>query len=214
MINLLVGPDKTEFQAHEAVLRRSPFFSSAFDSSFNGPSSPHSPRIVELPEEDPDIFAAVLQFLYQDDFFPRLLRHPASQKPELEYRDPDAANRVGPMMKLARIYFAADRIGLQGLMRLAARKVRKLMPVSAKSYLMFARFVYENTSDTDDILRPYAISYVNEYLLYFVEDEEDVLKEAVLEGGAFAWDLMQELIKHRKKTENPENGENGEKPEK
>ncbi|KAJ5807758.1 hypothetical protein N7474_009027 [Penicillium riverlandense] len=74
---LRVGPSKRLFAAHESILSSSPFFASrcrSFSSRTRAP--PHHPpaRRIDLPDEQPEVFACVLEYLYKGDYSPRLRR--------------------------------------------------------------------------------------------------------------------------------------------
>lgn len=87
IVTLTVGPDGRLFAAHEDVLCQAPFFEvacrgSAFPKS-PGLSKPQSKRI-SLPDEEPEVFSAVLEYLYKGDYYPRLLQDRHRDTWELE----------------------------------------------------------------------------------------------------------------------------------
>lgn len=65
----------------------SPFFTAALRGQF---LESHSKRI-NLPEEIPEIFSSVLEYLYKGDYYPRLLHNKRRSTWELE----DAADNTG-----------------------------------------------------------------------------------------------------------------------
>jgi len=87
IITLCVGPEQRLFAAHEDVLSLSPFFSAALRGQF---LESHAKRI-NLPEEIPEIFSSVLEYLYKGDYYPRLLHNKRRNTWELE----DAADNNG-----------------------------------------------------------------------------------------------------------------------
>lgn len=60
IIILRVGPDKTEFRAYEEILCRLPFFRAALQGSFKEASE----KAITMPEDEPEIIAALIEFLY------------------------------------------------------------------------------------------------------------------------------------------------------
>ncbi|GME23518.1 putative btb poz-like protein [Neofusicoccum parvum] len=70
IITMVIGRDQRLFAAHEDVLCHSPFFQAALRGQFFD-ESPNK-RIV-LPDEEPEIFSCVLEYLYKGDYTPRLL---------------------------------------------------------------------------------------------------------------------------------------------
>lgn len=67
---MVIGRDQRLFAAHEDVLCHAPFFQAALRGQFFD-ESPNK-RIV-LPDEEPEIFSCVLEYLYKGDYSPRLL---------------------------------------------------------------------------------------------------------------------------------------------
>jgi hypothetical protein len=72
IVSIACGRDRRLFAAHESVLRQSPFLGAACGS----PSEEVLTRHIDLPDEEPEIFACVLEFLYKDDYEPRLTFNP------------------------------------------------------------------------------------------------------------------------------------------
>jgi len=71
IVTITVGPERRLFAAHEEVLARSPVLADACRAQFFEPSGE---RRIELPDEEPVVFAAVLEFLYKREYAPRLLK--------------------------------------------------------------------------------------------------------------------------------------------
>ena len=68
IITISVGPSQRLFAAHEDVLCKSTHFAQFCRSQFfetNG-------KRIELPNEEPEIFSAVLEYLYKGDYTPKL----------------------------------------------------------------------------------------------------------------------------------------------
>ncbi|KAJ9130526.1 Btb poz-like protein [Pleurostoma richardsiae] len=83
IVTLTVGSEGRLFAAHEDVLRQSPFFERALRGSYLEQSYAQSRRIA-LPDEEPEIFSAVLEYLYKGDYYPRLLHNKHRNSWELE----------------------------------------------------------------------------------------------------------------------------------
>jgi len=70
IVTFTVGKEGRLFAAHEDVLSASPFFAAACRNQFR--SEAQSKRIA-LPDEEPEIFSCVLEYLYvSHTFYPRL----------------------------------------------------------------------------------------------------------------------------------------------
>jgi hypothetical protein len=63
-----VGPAQRLFAAHEDVLCKSPYFAQACRAQFFEPAN----KRIELPNEEPEVFSAVLEYLYKGDYTPQL----------------------------------------------------------------------------------------------------------------------------------------------
>jgi len=70
IVTLTVGREGRLFAAHEDVLCKSPYFEAACRAQYL--DAQHSKRI-SLPDEEPEIFSAILEYLYKGDYYPRLL---------------------------------------------------------------------------------------------------------------------------------------------
>jgi hypothetical protein len=83
IVTLVVGRDGRLFAAHEDVLCQSPFFGAAVRNRlYNG--QPQTSKRISLPDEEPEVFSAVLEYLYKGDYFPRLIHNKHRNSWELE----------------------------------------------------------------------------------------------------------------------------------
>lgn len=60
VITLIVGETGTEFYAHEDILCRLPFFRAALNSGFKESAD----KKITMPEDEPEIIAALVEFLF------------------------------------------------------------------------------------------------------------------------------------------------------
>lgn len=67
IVTLTVGPTQRLFAAHQETLGKSGYFASLCKSQFFETS-----RRIALPDEEPEVFSAVLEYLYKGDYYPRL----------------------------------------------------------------------------------------------------------------------------------------------
>jgi hypothetical protein len=68
IITLCIGREQRLFAAHEDVLAHSPYFAAVCRGQFFESSN----RRIDLPEEEPEIFSSILEYLYKGDYYPRL----------------------------------------------------------------------------------------------------------------------------------------------
>ncbi|KAL2022836.1 hypothetical protein VTK56DRAFT_4367 [Thermocarpiscus australiensis] len=80
IITLVVGPDARLFAAHENVLCQSPFFGKVLRGNLVDAQN----RKISLPDEAPEVFSAILEYLYKGDYYPRLLHNKQRNSWELE----------------------------------------------------------------------------------------------------------------------------------
>lgn len=181
IVTLTVGREGRLFAAHEDVLRQSPFFDAACRGNFPDAQS----RRISLPDEEPEVFSAVLEYLYKGDYYPRLLHNRHRNSWELEDRarmphtspNPETGGgRAGvpsssePTVYLYRvgaqvlrdtvIYCAADRYGLEELKRLALRKQGLQAGIDVGTILRSAQYAYAHTPDSDSRLRAHYLALI------------------------------------------------------
>ncbi|MCJ1485609.1 hypothetical protein MMC06_005784 [Schaereria dolodes] len=170
IVTLCVGPEQRLFAAHEDVLSTSPFFAAICRGQFLESSS----KRVNLPEELPEIFSSVLEYLYKGDYYPRLLHNKRRNAWELE--DITGNNNDGgrgavestvyhsatdqTLLKDTVIYCTAERYGLDELKRLALRKQGLQSGIQCSTILASARYAYANTPDNDSKLRAHYLALV------------------------------------------------------
>lgn len=128
VVTLVVGSEQRLFAAHEEMLQASPFFANALRTSYLDPSA----KRISLPDEEPEIFSSILEFLYKGDYFPRLVHNKRRNSWELEPATNDErgttestvyhCNVEGELLKDTVIYCAAEKYGLDELKKLALRK--------------------------------------------------------------------------------------------
>lgn len=89
IVTLTVGREGRLFAAHEDVLRQAPFFESACNSKVMDPQS----KRISLPDEEPEVFSAVLEYLYKGDYYPRLIHNRTRNSWELEDQPSNTAGK-------------------------------------------------------------------------------------------------------------------------
>ncbi|KAG6004601.1 hypothetical protein E4U54_000516 [Claviceps lovelessii] len=180
-VTLMVGREGRRFAAHESVLRQSPFFDAVCGDDFFDAQG----RIISLPDEEPEIFSAVLEYLYKGDYYPRLLHSRAPNSWHLEDRHrgltPQASpkhknrgdgastapgatvfvyNGGGYILRDTVMYCSADRYGLEELKRLALRKQGLQAGIDVGTILRSAQYAYAHTPDSDSRLRAHYLALI------------------------------------------------------
>jgi hypothetical protein len=80
IVTLVVGREARLFAAHEDVLRQAPFFDKVLRSNYVDAQN----RKISLPDEEPEVFSAILEYLYKGDYYPRLQHNKQRNSWELE----------------------------------------------------------------------------------------------------------------------------------
>ncbi|KAG5928136.1 hypothetical protein E4U42_001196 [Claviceps africana] len=179
IVTLIVGREGRLFAAHQDVLCQSPFFDAVCRDNFPDAQG----RRISLADEEPEILAAVLEYLYKGDYYPRLLRNRArnswhledggrvpggSPKPEngggQAISAPNATvfvyNEGGYILRDTVIYCSAHRYGLEELKGLALRKQGLQAGIDVGTILRSAQYAYAHTPDSDSRLRAHYLALI------------------------------------------------------
>ena len=178
IVTIAVGKDQRLFAAHEDVLSRSPWFAEACRQQFfNSPGS----RRISLPDEEPEIFSAVLEYLYKGDYWPRLIhdrkrdtwsledgvgdltRTPTTEKKFVGFNESATIYHHGVgdyILRDTAVYCTALRFSLPELQRLALRKQGLQSGIDVATILRSARFAYANTPASDSRLRAHYLALI------------------------------------------------------
>lgn len=208
----MVGKDQRLFAAHEDVLNASPFFQSASkDNLYASPSN--SARRIFLPDEEAEIFSAVLEFLYKGDYFPRLLHdrrrsawvlesvdEPSTLSPKFQGRgNSDTvtthhSRANGLILRDTAIYCLAERFGLEELKRLSLRKQGLQSGIEVATIMRSARYAYDNTPESDARLRAH-------YLALIIRSRNTFKRSGTMQlemesGGRMFFDLFVAMANH------------------
>ncbi|KAJ4311408.1 hypothetical protein N0V84_010461 [Fusarium piperis] len=166
IVTLVVGAEQRLFAAHEDVLCGSPFFSHALRNGYMDAAT----KRIALPDEEPEIFSSVLEYLYKGDYYPRLVHNKRRNSWEIEPTSEEERAAVestvyhrgvdGDLLKDTVIYCAAEKYGLDELKKLALRKQGLQSGIQCSTILASARYAYANTPDTDSKLRAHYLALI------------------------------------------------------
>jgi len=207
IITLTVGREGRLFAAHEDVLCLSPFFAAACRGKFLEAQS----KRIDLPDEEPEIFSCVLEYLYKGDYYPRLLHNKRRSSWELEdaVKSPNPENGGGRgsveatsyissvgehLLKDTVIYCLAEKYGLEELKRLALRKQGLQSGIEVGTILRSARYAYDNTPDTDSRLRAHYLALIIRCRKTF--KRSGTMQAEMESGGKLFFDLFVALCNH------------------
>ncbi|KUJ08773.1 uncharacterized protein LY89DRAFT_326042 [Mollisia scopiformis] len=164
IITLVVGREQRLFAAHEDVLCTSPFFQAACRTQFLTTEN----KRISLPDEEPEIFSSVLEYLYKGDYYPKLVHNKRRNAWELETGEGGQSVEStvyhhgvdGELLKDTVIYCTAEKYGLEELKRVALRKQGLQSGIQCSTILTSARYAYANTPDTDSKLRAHYLALI------------------------------------------------------
>jgi hypothetical protein len=80
IVTLTVGHEGRLFAAHEHVLCQAPFFEKVLRGHYLDAQN----KRIALPDEEPEVFSAILEYLYKGDYYPRLIHNKHRNSWELE----------------------------------------------------------------------------------------------------------------------------------
>ncbi|MCJ1478149.1 hypothetical protein MMC13_006825 [Lambiella insularis] len=195
------GEDQTLLTAHQALLVKSPFFADAV-SQF---SAEATTRRIEFANEDLDAVGCFLQYLYTGEYFPKKVGDALEADPAQ-----DAGDDGDQLLKHARVYTLAEKLGVTELKSLAHSKVHRVNS-TARGELAYARFVYANTPRTDTTIRKPIASFWGQRSHVLRHEAEDDFRKLCLEYPEFGFDVLSFVldVRERKgegKVEEPKSG--------
>ncbi|MCJ1441414.1 MAG: hypothetical protein MMC23_001900 [Stictis urceolatum] len=203
IITLVVGCDKRLFACHQDVLSLSPFFSATLKGQFYESVS----KRIELPDEEPEIFSSVLEYLYKGDYYPRLLHDKKRNQWQLEDASGENYGRGsvestiyhsgvgGVLLKDCVIYCTAEKFGLDELKRLSLRKQGLQTGIQVDVILRSARYAYDNTPDQDAKLRAHFLALIIRSRKTF-KRSGTMQMEMELGGSKLFFDLFVAMCNH------------------
>ncbi|PWY82868.1 hypothetical protein BO70DRAFT_361787 [Aspergillus heteromorphus CBS 117.55] len=217
VITVTVGPTKRLFAAHKDILCVSPYFAAICARSNNNPSSSSSsesslltttpspcPRNINLPDEQPEVFSCVLEYLYRGDYYPRLQHDKTRDTWRLETtgsgtEDSAAATMYSPaagaeILRDTAVYCLAQKFSLETLKRLSLKKQGLHSNIPCSTILTSARYAYARTPDNESKLRAH-------YLALIIRSRETFKRSGTMQmemeqGGKLFFDLFVAMCNH------------------
>lgn len=181
-----MGPaeDAVLLRAHQGLLVRSPFFAATV-SQFSGTATTQQ---IQMPNEELDSVGSYLQYLYTGEYYPRKI----GQTLEAGEKDDEQ------LLKHARVYTLADKLGLMELKALAHSKVH-LISASARGEIAYARYVYANTPKEDTTIRKPVASFWGQRSHVLRHEAEADFKQLCIEFPEFAFDVLTQVLDSRER---------------
>ena len=185
------GDDETTLTAHKAIIQQSPYFNDML-SALSDDS-----LICELPDESLDAVGCFLQYQYTGEYFPRRLANaPDGLEPDPSV--PAIDNTGTQLLKHARVYTLAQKLGLPELKTLAHSKIHRINS-TAVGEIAYARFVYGNTPSDDITIRKPVAAFWATRSHVLRHEAEDEFKSMCLEYPQFGFDVLSLVLDQREK---------------
>jgi len=185
------GDEETTLTAHKAILTQSPYFNDMLS-----PMSDDS-LTVDLPDESLDAVGCFLQYQYTGEYFPRRLANaPDGLEPDPSV--PAIDNTGTQLLKHARVYTLAQKLGMPELKTLAHSKIHRINS-TAVGEIAYARFVYGNTPADDVTIRKPVAAFWATRSHVLRHEAEDEFKSMCLEYPQFGFDVLSLVLDQREK---------------
>ncbi|BCS18800.1 BTB/POZ domain-containing protein [Aspergillus puulaauensis] len=202
VITICVGPDRRLFAAHKEILCASPFFATACSRAQT--LDPFNGRRIALPEEQPEVFSCILEYLYRGDYYPRLIQNERRdtwelENPRLVDGQTDGATLFHPaagaeILKDTIVYCAANKYGLEHLKRLSLVKQGLHTGIQCSTILASARYAYANTPDHESKLRAHYLALIIRSRSTF--KRSGTMQMEMEKGGKLFFDLFVAMCNH------------------
>lgn len=196
IITIAVGREQRLFAAHEDVLSHSPWFSAACSGQFFQTTN----KRLDLPDEEPEVFSSILEYLYKGDYYPRMEYDKKRNSWNLEdggtgnTAEAVVQSSAGPILKDTVIYCQAEKYGLQELKKLALKKQGLQSGIQCSTILTSARFAYANTPDNDSKLRAHYLALIIRARHTF--KRSGTMQSEMENGGKLFFDLFVAMVNH------------------
>ena len=185
------GDDEATITAHSAILERSPYFADKIAGL-----SPDSLQ-MDFPDESLDALGCFLQYQYTGEYFPRRLASvPDGLEPDPSL--PAVDDTGSQLLKHARVYTLAEKLGLPELKTLAHSKIHRINS-TAVGEIAYARYVYASTPADDVTIRKPVAAFWATRSHVLRHEAESEFKSMCLEYPQFGFDVLSLVLDQREK---------------
>ncbi|PYH95359.1 hypothetical protein BO71DRAFT_203098 [Aspergillus ellipticus CBS 707.79] len=191
IVELIVGSGdtKTTLSAHQSLLLESPFLAekvTAFRES--------GLRRIELPDENVEAFGYFLQFQYTRDYSASQTELPTEQEAVVGEID-DSGEQL---LKHARVYTLAEKLGIPSLKTLAHSKIHRINSTS-HGEIAYARFVYMNTPIDDVTIRKPVATFWALRSHVLRHEAGELFRSLCIEVPQFCFDVLSLVLDQKEK---------------
>ncbi|KAK5042365.1 hypothetical protein LTR84_012808 [Exophiala bonariae] len=193
IVRLAVGSngEETTLTAHKAIIEQSPWIKERVATQ------DEDDIVVEMHDESLDAVGCFLQYQYTGEYFPRRLANiPDGLEPDPSI--PTVDDTGDQLLKHARVYTLAEKLGLPDLKTLAHSKIHRINS-TAVGEIAYARFVYANTPTDDYIIRKPVAAFWATRSHVLRHEAEAEFKAMCLEFPQFGFDVLSLVLDQREK---------------
>ncbi|KIW20407.1 hypothetical protein PV08_00982 [Exophiala spinifera] len=193
IVELVVGAgdEQTTLTAHKAMLTQSPYFSNLLATMDD------DQLVLELPDESLDAVGCFLQYQYTGEYFPRRLPNSAEGL-ERDPSVPAVDDNGAQLLRHARVYTLAQKLGMPELKTLAHSKIHRI-DSTAVGEIAYARYVYGNTPAADTTIRKPVAAFWATRSHVLRHEAEAEFKAMCLEYPQFGFDVLSLVLDQREK---------------
>ncbi|KKK23251.1 hypothetical protein P175DRAFT_0483945 [Aspergillus ochraceoroseus IBT 24754] len=189
IIELVIGSgdNRTTMTAHQNLLLESPALAEKVKAFGDGP------RKIELPDDDVEAFGCFLQYQYTHDY----------STPDCATTQTDSVgdrpdNSGEQLLKHARVYTLAGKLGIPALRSLAHSKIHRIDSTSLGE-LTYARYVYANTPADDTTIRKPVSSFWGSRSHVLRHETGAEFKKLCLDVPEFCYDVLSHVLDQKEK---------------
>lgn len=154
-------------------------------------------RRISLEDESIDAAYSFLQYQYTGEYSPRRLST-TSDGLETDPAIPDVDDTGDQLLRHARVYTLAQKLGVGNLQQLAHGKTHRINS-TASGQITYARYVYANTAPDDTTIRkPVAAFWATRSHVLRHEAEKE-FKATCLEFPQFGFDVLSLVLGQKEK---------------
>lgn len=182
IFTILAGPQRQKFTAHASFLSQSP----VLDRMCHGQFEESRTFTIFLPDDNPDVIRAVIQYLYSRD-----IQKFGSVNP--------SGCTITALFDLAELYGVAEKYQLKGLKTVIIEKLRVIIDVTKRPipFLAVAKDIYNCIPNSDEDFRSFfRIAYTS---LSLPKDMSEVLRQQfddhLADGGTMVVDMVTALCR-------------------
>jgi hypothetical protein len=145
---------------------------------------------------------SVLEYLYNDEYFPKRADCRKDSALEFDPTVPAPDDDGVALLRHARIYTLANKLGLPALKSLAHTKIHRT-DSTAKGEIAYARFVYKETDTSDTTIRKPVAAFWATRSHVLRHEAEGEFRSMCLEFPQFGFDVLSLVLDHKEKQREP-----------